>query len=411
MATGYDFKTYLSSVDPKNSYDIEPLQGGLVNYTVRAKKTSKSHRGIFRRHKSLILKQAPDFVAAAGPSLPFSKERQKVEAAALQVLDPSGPLGHVGENEMVITPTLIRHDEDNSVIVMKDLEENMGPLITLWDFLKNPQGSRDHVALICGVLGRRTGSFLAKLHRKVVRGIILGTYGAGLSNPLAHTFTRSLVRDAAVDTLQERIATVNAEAAKHLADRVAADFDRENMEFESCFGIGDFHPGSILVAPWMPKHSFPYPLAVMGWEFATSDGRGVNGDLAHFLAPLHLLALSTDVDSLCSVATRTFIDQMTTAYSKVTTRVVSRDPKSPEVRQDLALLRSALIMHGREIINQAVEKDWAREDDFTKEMISLGAWYLERAGDSVSNMVEEENWTLLQSGEDQGKLLSVFTFC
>jgi hypothetical protein len=61
------------------------------------------------------------------------------------------------------------------------------------------------------------------------------------------------------------------------------------------FAIGDFHPGCILVdSNWVLLNittEVGYPLAVVHWEFV-GIGRGVNGDMAQFLASLYLMLLS-----------------------------------------------------------------------------------------------------------------------
>jgi len=46
-------------------------------------------------------------------------------------------------------------------------------------------------------------------------------------------------------------------------------------------------------------------------------------------------------------------------------------------------------LHGREMINQAVER---KRGLSVSEMVQAGAWYSERAGENVEGMLEEENW-------------------
>lgn len=73
------------------------------------------------------------------------------------------------------------------------------------------------------------------------------------------------------------------------------------------------------------------------------------------------------------------------------------------------LLRSALILHGWEMINQAVEREWSTEGLSVSEMVQAGAWYLERAGEDVEDMLEEGNWEEL-TREDHGNILRLFRF-
>lgn len=74
----FDFKEYLSGIDPIHSYTIIPLTGGLVNITARAIKTPSSHinAGKFPAHQSIVLKYAPPYIAMRGEDAPFSQFRQ-----------------------------------------------------------------------------------------------------------------------------------------------------------------------------------------------------------------------------------------------------------------------------------------------------------------------------------------------
>jgi len=74
----FDFSAYLSKIDPTQTYAIKQLTGGVVNLTVRAtKKTSTaSSQGLFPLNASLILKQAPPYVASVGEGAPMSQFRQ-----------------------------------------------------------------------------------------------------------------------------------------------------------------------------------------------------------------------------------------------------------------------------------------------------------------------------------------------
>ena len=72
----FDFGAFLSKIDASQTYECQPLTGGLVNLTVRARKTSPSGGGIFPKHDTLILKNAPPFVATIGEDAPFSQDRQ-----------------------------------------------------------------------------------------------------------------------------------------------------------------------------------------------------------------------------------------------------------------------------------------------------------------------------------------------
>jgi hypothetical protein len=72
----YDFKAFLSSIDPSQTYECQLLTGGLVNITVRATKTSPPAQGTFPDYETMVLKYAPPYVAALGEATPFSQDRQ-----------------------------------------------------------------------------------------------------------------------------------------------------------------------------------------------------------------------------------------------------------------------------------------------------------------------------------------------
>jgi hypothetical protein len=74
----FDFLAYLTRIDPSQTYVVTQLTGGVVNFTVRASKDVSQHvpRGRFPEDDSLILKQAPPYMAGVGESAPFSQFRQ-----------------------------------------------------------------------------------------------------------------------------------------------------------------------------------------------------------------------------------------------------------------------------------------------------------------------------------------------
>lgn len=57
----------------------------------------------------------------------------------------------------------------------------------------------------------------------------------------------------------------------------------------------------------------------------------------------------------------------------------------------------------------AVEREWSTEGLSVSEMVQAGAWYLERAGEDVEDMLEEGNWEEL-TREDHGVILRLFRF-
>lgn len=77
MAT-FDFKSYLSNIDPVNEYKVTVLSGGRVNITVRATKTRPCTVSVerFPGRESIVLKYAPPYIAMDGQGATFSQFRQ-----------------------------------------------------------------------------------------------------------------------------------------------------------------------------------------------------------------------------------------------------------------------------------------------------------------------------------------------
>ena len=72
----FDFTSYLSIIDPKQSYNVHLLTGGVVNTTARASRGACQDAAQSRFPDSFILKHALPYVAGIGPEAPFSTFRQ-----------------------------------------------------------------------------------------------------------------------------------------------------------------------------------------------------------------------------------------------------------------------------------------------------------------------------------------------
>lgn len=304
--------------------------------------------------------------------------------------------------------------------------------------------SRHDITQICSDIGRRVGIFFNKLHKSTTREKILEHFTSATTslstafssqppNLLAHNFTRQPVREATVSPILGRLKDYKVTNADILAAWVEDDFERRNAPGESCFSLGDCHPGSILVTRWEQEEivaienfsSFNSPrslsqpaVAVIDWEFSNSEDRGINGDIAQLLASLHclLIDLSSEKYSLLYLAVRSFAQSMVVAYRNGAPVVIERTP-SPSIENDdrkinslsLLLLRSAMILHGREMINQAIERSWTHGESSTAEMVSVGTWYIIHAADNVDTMIQDPNWNSIWSTVDEEDLLlSIF---
>jgi len=80
----FNFRRFLTRIDPSAKYETCKLSGGLVNLIDRATRVSPRGASRFPDHDSLILKHAPPFVAALGESAPFSQDRQVISSRPVQ---------------------------------------------------------------------------------------------------------------------------------------------------------------------------------------------------------------------------------------------------------------------------------------------------------------------------------------
>lgn len=220
-------------------------------------------------------------------------------------------------------------------------------------------------------------------------------------------------------TIQEYLTKFNVPNAQKLFHRVLADYQRVNMPEGRCFILGDFTPGAILLAA---SGDGTQSMGIIDWEFS-SEGRGANGDMAQFLAVIHLLLMAAPPGSQRHIALDSLIRGLCSAYHKHSSRrldqqgllmlsksdVAQTEPRTGS--QNLQILRSALVLHGREMINNAVEQEWPaphkERNILVQETVQRCAWYLEKAGDSVEEMLDLKNVEELIKG-DGGVMLGLF---
>jgi hypothetical protein len=260
------------------------------------------------------------------------------------------------------------------------------------------------------ILGSRIGEFFAELHSPSTRQLVSTATFGNLENPV----TKDLILQAAIMTIQEYLTQFKVPNAQMLFHRVLVDYQRVNAPEERCFILGDFTPGAVLLDA---SGDGTQSMGVIDWEFS-SEGRGPNGDMSQFMAIIHLLLMAAPPGSQRHIALDSFIQGVCSAYNKHSSRrleqqdllILSKsDAAQTEPRtgsQNLQILRSALVLHGREMINNAVEQEWQdsphkERNVLVQEMVQKGAWYLERAGDSVEEMLDPANMEELIKGDGQ----------
>ncbi|OAQ78303.1 protein kinase-like protein [Purpureocillium lilacinum] len=454
-----DYQAYLSGLYPGTTWSLARLAGGLVNRTLRATLVSGA-----APHRSLIVKHARPYVETAGPAWAFSTDRQAVEAAVLALWHhPEGALApfralrrddadyddddddfsNSNDTPAWHIPELIRHDRgpesalrltpsarESSVLLLGDL----GPLVNIVEFLlRAGSSSRDGAdAEQIDAIATAVGRAFAVLHSPQLAARIVSQPDAAAAR-LTHHLGRDVVRRACIEPLLARLSAPsrvgggggggNDDGARRLYDRVVADFEGpEGYSYRECFTLGDFTPGSILLrddalAP--DGTQCDRTPIIVDWEFAQLNGRGVNGDMAQFLASMHCEILAASASASASSNNNNHIDGNNngpTAHARLVRFVRAfcgayrssaglrcrRDATDPDAR----LLRSALIMHGREVVNQAHDMH-AASPRFAA-MVSRGAACIELAEDDMAAFVDAANWARLIRSEAGDLVVSLF---
>jgi len=240
MAT-FDFKSYLTSFFPDISLtdlQIEPLTGGLTNFTVRVsfsgQKMSLPNSNC--SYSSFIVKQAPPYIASIGPGQALSTRRQVIEAMALRLFSNSGSDGDptilaeiLRKHPKILIPEPVYHDEKNSILIMSDL----GKLPTLSDYLKLQSPTTNFASIL--------GKFLADLYSST----------RDSSGQLAHLFENqesSATIGELISSISEKLLKAYGVAdAEVLGGAIRDGFSPHKSESGSCFGMVDLWPGSILI--------------------------------------------------------------------------------------------------------------------------------------------------------------------
>lgn len=211
----------------------------------------------------------------------------------------------------------------------------------------------------------------------------------------------NVVYEIAVAPLERYLRQLGIPDASQLYARVELDFLRENSAEEQAFVVGDLWPGGVLLGNLDGPDKV---IGVIDFEFS-GLGRGLNGDMAQLFAHLHLHLLSPLEGSPAHVAAKSMIASIGSTY-----RRECRTLESPwalpvlEVGESLLsvlssssasvhVLRSAFLLHGREMINNALEREWISDADehekqaLRAKMVNKGVWYLRTAGDNEADFV------------------------
>ena len=239
------FITFLHDIDPLSTYTITQLSGGLVNFTVRATKTSDLHAGFFAGHRTVVIKHALPFVASIGEGAPLSPFRQVVEKRALSLLKAAS----IDQKKRVAIPLVLHHDDQRHMLVITDLGDNLS---TIDKWLEN-NPDRDQLLDVA----QRLGGFLATLHGLKFTEETFQT----LDNPdIVEAIERDVVVRVAeiMDTFH-----IEKDESRTLGEMVKTEYRKTPERW--VFSVGDLWIGSILVS------QLGETVAIVDWENA---GRG-----------------------------------------------------------------------------------------------------------------------------------------
>lgn len=288
-------------------------------------------------------------------------------------------------------PQLIRHDRGKeSALKLNDSDQeasiitlvDLGKLVNIVQFLrtaaKNPSiASDEQIAHI----GSTVGQAFALTHSQgTTKRILENTETAQV---LTHSMAESVVWKAAIEPVQERLA--GRQNGQLLYDRIVQEWKSPKYETRTCFSLGDFTPGTVLLKDPSSGSSDLTPI-IVDWEFAQVNGHGVNGDIAQFLASICCEIISAKGDSVLHASLLHFTTNFCTGYCEA----AKLHFKQAADDGNLQLLRSAFIMAGREIINQA--HDVYGKSEYFQDMLDRGVWYVEHAGADMEEFIGDRNW-------------------
>lgn len=299
-----------------------------------------------------------------------------------------------------ITPQLLRHDQGvertlglsasdqrASIILLSDL----GNLTNIADVIRQSAAGTRNISLDqIRQLGTVVGTIIATLHAPETRDA-----ATPVSQSIAHDLTRDIVWSAVVEPMRPRLdKAINSEKLYQI---IVDEFRQPKHKYRETLSMGDLNPGSVLLV----NGSDDLTPILVDWEFGKSNGRGVNGDTAQFLASFHCEVLAARGNETLTARFTAFLESFCKGYREKAALEYTRDAKD----EILQLMRSTFALHGREVVNHAFDDH--RESAHFDKMVDMGLWYLERSGLDAEEFVSDSNWSELRN-EDLMLLQSLF---
>ncbi|TQW00318.1 Protein kinase-like protein [Cordyceps javanica] len=362
--------------------------------------------------QSVILKHGRPYFDDDGHLQPFSIERQRVEASMISLWDKGGPLAQDAACDLAWRlPKVLRHDrgseadlrlsdssEESSILLIEDLGHvlRLHNAIQGWCREPNCEKAIERVSRIGSILGHS----LATLHSQETARAVKAH--AELSKVVSQNLTADAVWYLVMEPLPNYLR--GSPKGEEYFQRLVEDIQRPKFDYPQCLMHGDFNFGNVVIQnPDADDDDDHRPVAI-DWEFATSQGRGVNGDNSEFISLLHCILIGArkrepSYAELIRVLCRSFCSAYRDKAALPCT--MTRDDLNTQ------LYRSAMLVTGRDMINFA--NDNCDDDAAFDEMVDVGLWYLEHAGHDMDEFVEWNNQQEL-TREDEGLVRSMFIF-
>ena len=314
----------------------------------------------FPLHQTIILKWAMPFVYSAGRRIPCSPRRQHVENQVLNDFHTDGPLHGLTGDGKVLVPHPLSIDIDNNVLCLSDLGDVPRLFDVLRESYRDPSWVATHLPdLDWEDVGRRLGSFFAKLHSKWILEVFGGEETARRVFPVPDTSDAKVID--LIKPIEEILSRNGHKDAHALFLRVQEDSLRAELPGELCFTMGTPLSRSILI----DMRAVTLKVGLLDWDF-TGLAHGVNGDMAEIFADLqlHIMMIEEKPEldsirlslwSMIHALQNAYLTQSRDQKDAWTLKPLQSNDRKPSAYSTLAhFMRTAYIAHGREMIMAAV---------------------------------------------------------
>ena len=253
----------------------QPLRGGLLNFVWRVE----------GRPESVIVKQAPPYVAAA-PHVPLNPERLAMEAMALEAFQEGSRLFPLSTPE-IRPPKPIDFDPTRAILIMEDVGQ--APDLSIWLRAVKWDTAEERTLLVA----KQIGNFIGALHSETWND-------DGLSADFVNDDVQRKRFDLQYSAVGSLFRKAGIENAGDLGG-TAHDVGRALLLPGRCVTMGDLWPASILMAA--------EGIRVIDWELSHFGNPAQ--DVAHLTAHLWMLAHRA---CRSSEMTKAFAEQFLKSY-------------------------------------------------------------------------------------------------